>query len=568
MASAVTTSATSTAPRWGQLLIAAALLALWALVIGVILTPLALTRHFHVDEIQIAYNASLVGFHHLPAWRNFHALLVVPLSWIASTMETTWPTLLEMRALFAAFFLANLLLVAFSAPRVRGLAARSAVLLAFTLVEPFWRHGFEIRGDVLLLAGALALFGLTAKATRGPLRWYGLLAAGSLAAWMQLNSLKGFLVWGPGLFLLLVVARVADSRRRLVRTTVLVAGGFVLALLAGTALLASAGILRRGLLQMLWLAGAASEARHFGAARGLFELLVELPHLAALALISVLYTITRLWRPRASGDLTSATTSCWLGIQLLALVLNPQPFTYNFLHLMPFLFLSAVDGFVVLWQHWPRLRALLGIAAAMGSAMAFGASWRHDVVGRTSGSAQRAHVEAAEALTGPRDPVLDAAGLVLSRRPPGRDWMLHSLTMQSYRRGERRKFRQLLAGDPAPVLLLNYRWNWLEAEDLAFVREHYVALGRHLLVLGGRADAAEGAFTILRGGRYGIRPLRGGAPVLLDDARLPPGGIATLAPGDHRWSGSGLAWAWLGPSLTTIPQLTAELPNGDLFISD
>jgi len=126
---------------WRPALLGAVLLALWGALVGTLLTPLALHRHFHVDEVQVAFNASLLGFHHLPEWLNFRTPFVVVLSWIAAGMEGSWPALLEMRSAFFALFLVDLVLVALSAPRLRGFPARAAALLAFTLVQPFWQIG-------------------------------------------------------------------------------------------------------------------------------------------------------------------------------------------------------------------------------------------------------------------------------------------------------------------------------------------------------------------------------------------------------------------------------------------
>ena len=556
------------ATAWRPALLGAVLLALWGALVGTVLTPLALHRHFHVDEVQVAFNAALLGFHHLPEWLNFRTPFVVVLSWIAAGMEGSWPALLEMRSAFFVLFLVDLVLVALSAPRLRGFPARAAALLAFTLVQPFWRHGFEIRSDVLLLAGALALFALNQRAATGRLRWPGLLAAGALAGWMQVNQFKAFLWWIPGLLLLLVVRHVAERGRRLVPAVALLAAGFALALAMSALLLAAAGVLGDTLRQTSSLAGAASEARRFGVGTRLGAVLGELPHLALLALLSLLHCLRVLAARGGRGELTSLTTNGWLGIQFVALFVNPLPFSYNLVHLIPFVFLAAVDGLALLWHRWPRGRLALAAAAGVVSLLAFANSWSRDLVGRTGDGAQRAYVETAEALTAPSDPVLDGAGLVLSRRPPGRDWMLHSLFMPAYRRGERLAFRELLRRDPAPVLLTNYRWRWLSAEDHAFVRAHYVAVARRLLVLGGRSDAAAGTFVVLRGGRYALQPLDPGAALRIDGRPPPADGIVTLAAGSHRWSGSGVAWAWLGPRLTAFPDLAGELPNGDLFISD
>lgn len=544
------------------------------MVVARYLLPVAFARHFHVDEVQIAYNAALLGLHRLPEWVNFHGLLVVPLSWIAAAGGETWPRLLEMRALFVGLFLLDLVLVAVSAPRVRGAAARSAVLLAATLVEPLWRHGYEIRHDVLVVAGSLALFALAQRAARGSARELSFLAAGAIAAWMQLNSLKALLIWPPALALLLLAVRPAGAAeggaRPLARARagLLLAVGFALGAASGLAALASVGLAGELLRQLTSLGGAASEAQRFAPGRRLLALLLELPHLALLAALSCVGVVRALWRREMQRELPSAITVAWLALELVALHLNPVPFTYNFVHLLPFLFLAAVDGFGRLWESAPRLRIALAATAIAATIVAFAHSWSVDRFGRLPSTEQRAHVEAAEALTAPGDPVLDAAGLVLSRRPPARDWMLHSLTMPAYRRGERESFRSQLAREPAPVLLTSYRWEWLGADDRDFVLARYRPLGPRLLVLGGLDPAAAGGFPIHRAGRYRVRFPGAVAEPTIDGQPAARDAVRSLAAGLHAWSGGAVEWIWLGPRLDAPPDPGPLPPYRDLYFSD
>jgi hypothetical protein len=167
--------------------------------------------------------------------------------------------------------------------------------------------------------------------------------------------------------------------------------------------------------------------------------------------------------------------------------------------------------------------------------------------------AQLSYIGAAEAMTDPaRDTVLDGVGLVLTRRPPDRDWMLHSLWMGDYRAGRRTGFGDMMRARPSPVVLGNYRWGWLPDRDLAVLHERYVALYPELYVLGSAPTGAAGEFTIHYAGRYIVEPKPpGGAAALRVDGQPLGGGALELGAGTHRYDGAGAAGIvvyWLGPA--------------------
>jgi len=540
-----------------------------ALIVASLLLPLALTRYIHVDESQVAYNAALLGLHGLPEYMNFHAPLVVPLSWIAARGGgATWPTLVEMRLVFVALLLVNLALVAACAPRIRGGAARSLTFLGVLLVEPIWRHGFEIRHDANLLATSLGLALLAVRATRAGAGRLTFLAAGVLTGWMQLNSFKAFLLWPVGLAILWAASRVRPGQRLRPGTalTYFVVGAGA-AFATGWALLATAGIERDMVRNLAELALLATEYSRFSAGGRLLGLGWELIHLTVSALLAMGLLIRAAQRRRWREEAPSLVVAAWFVLQLLALSINPTPFSYNFVHVLPFFYLLAVDGFSRLVELASgRSRALLiglGLAAATAT---FARSWNHDRVGRISADPQRRHIEAVEALTAPDDPVLDAAGLVLSRRPPGRNWMLHSLMMPAYRRGDTESFVDTLTRDPAPVLMTNYRWEWLGPKERNLVTSRYIALGPRLLVLGGAIRSA-GFMEIHRRGRYVLRGESSDAALLVDNVALPEPPVLELVAGTHSVS-SAATWAWIGPELSAFPASPPLLINRDLFVSD
>jgi len=545
----------------------AALVAIAALVLGV-LAPLALTRYVHVDECQVAYNAALIGRHQLPSFTNFHSPLVAPLAWLASREGDTWDLIVQFRSLFLALFLGNLILVAVCAPHVAGWGPRTLVLLAALLVEPLWRHGFEIRHDAILLASSLGMAYLAARAAAKPSGQAIFLAAGALGAVMQLNSLKAFLYWPPGLALIYAAAswRLGKNLRpgrAIVATTI----GAAAMLVFGAALLMSAGVGTIALENLVYFASLATEYRGFGSGDRLVSLLKELPHLAILSVVSIALTLASLRRKRWEAELPSVVVVSWLAIQLVALHLNPTPFSYNFVHVLPFLFLAALDGAFRIARLLTRsARACWYVLLFVVSFASFAWSWNREVIGRASALPQRMHVEAVESLTSLADPVLDGAGLVLSRRPPGPDWMLHSLTMPAYKRGDVTTFESHLRREAVPVLLTNYRWEWLGAGERQLVRARYVALGPRLLALGGTRSTA-GSFELYRAGRYKFAPASSATRLNVDGAPLPSSGVIWLEAGEHALSAPA-SWVWLGPSLDSPPRPQSTYWNRDLFISD
>lgn len=543
----------------------------WA--IGMVLfgAPLVFTRHFHVDELQAAYNAALWGLHRLPELSNYAAPFLVPMAALVAGGGPSWTLLVELRLLFFGLFALNLALTAFAA-RVGGrLAGRAAALIGISLVEPFWRHGFEIRHDGVLLATCLGLFVLGLRAANGVAGRWTFFLAGALAASAQANSFKAFLYWPAGLALMLLWARASGGGLSWRRACLALAAGGLAGAAVNLGLLAISGHVGVYLELYGWLAtrATAGPARFAGTLR-LLELLVRLP----LLTIPAVWALVRLpAKCRHAGDrwigVAATVAPAWLGLEVLAVQLNPAPYAYNFVHVMPFLFLLAVDGWMDVLSRLQGGRSVAVVAVLVSLAVTFATDVRRDPMVALAGDFQKSYMEAAEALTSSRDPVLDGVGLVLSRRPPGEDWMMHSLFIQAYRDGARSSYRELLTREPAPVLMTNYRWNWLDREDREFVRSRYLEIWPRLLVLGQRVDPAATEVEIVRPGRYALSVL-GTETVELGGTTRRSGSVLDLEAGIHavRTGGFEARLAWLGPESWSFPPVLALPPHGDLFLSD
>jgi hypothetical protein len=64
------------------------LLGLWGVVVLAVGLPMVIARHFHADEIQVAYNIALWGVHDFPEASNYASPYMVPLVWLIGGLDT------------------------------------------------------------------------------------------------------------------------------------------------------------------------------------------------------------------------------------------------------------------------------------------------------------------------------------------------------------------------------------------------------------------------------------------------------------------------------------------------
>jgi len=111
------------------------------------------------------------------------------------------------------------------------------------------------------------------------------------------------------------------------------------------------------------------------------------------------------------------------------------------------------------------------------------------------------------AATAPEECVFDGAGLAMFRKGPGDMWYLHFLNQRRYRAGELPQVQDMLARNPCPVLIQNYKWYFMYIDDFAFIGSRYVSFHQVLWILGCRLPAtAPGLypFDIHRDGFYRV----------------------------------------------------------------
>jgi hypothetical protein len=131
----------------------------------------------------------------------------------------------------------------------------------------------------------------------------------------------------------------------------------------------------------------------------------------------------------------------------------------------------------------------------------------------------------------------------------------------------------MLARKTAPVLIRNYRSDWLPESDQRFIAEHYIPLADDFSVLGQVLPAGGGSYAVLHAGRYrvyamgegGLRELPeatvDGQPAGERPVELAEGLREIRCPQDVR-----PVVLWVGPNLRGIPDL-GDSDHRRLFVN-
>jgi hypothetical protein len=265
------------------------------------------------------------------------------------------------------------------------------------------------------------------------------------------------------------------------------------------------------------------------------------------------------------------------------LLVNPTPFPYNLIHFLPYAFLVAYRYAAELASGLEP-RCALGLVAGALVVFAhlgpFGAATARHF--HKPNDRQLRLVRLAEDLTHPeKDPVFDGTFMVPTRPIVHPASFLHSLTIDTLRREDGPRLRDMLERRPAAVFIPNYRTDWLTSEDQAYFREHYVSLADDFWVLGAVLPAGGGEFEVIHPGRYLVtsleqsrlagtyanalqglmaatKPLSADDPVYagtLDGKALTPKPVE-LSIGKHQLdtgAATNVAVVWVGPKLDRPP---------------
>lgn len=549
----------SETPRRGILI---PLLLLGALALGAFSLYLARHRIYQVDEVQNVYMARTIGTHR---WNDFATsaplFLLGPLSWIARHGTTSAGILAAHRLVFLGVFWLNIVLLAAAAGAKKAdLRGLTIFLLAATLA-PLWDYGFEIRHDNLLETGILAVWILGRHAGRlpGTIRYF---LIGAIPILLQFCAFKAFLYFVPicGLFLLFPNPELGVSRVRAWATAALGASTAFLAAWSAHAATGTWDVYTRAFRASV---GVAQNAVSFSSWPALARLLPQTPLLVAgvilFAILAAREALTQ--QTRWASWRTTFPESLFLLHALAVLFLNPTPFPYNLVFLVPQAFLAIVAAAPLLGALRARISGPLLTFAFSGLALGHLAPFLSHTLRHLEyrNDRQLKLAAAAEAMTDAvSDRVYDGSGLVVARDSIGYHLYLHSLNIQNFRDGTYPSVRSMLELRPASVLLPSYRTSWLPEADQLFIRTNYLPLAGDFLVLGAEL-AATGTWHCLKTGRYRVLvapPDR--ADLIRVDGRPAPPVPVRFEKGAHIFEipeGARLRLVWVGPKLDEPPDL-------------
>ncbi len=470
------------------------------------------TRIYQVDECAEVYAAIEVAKEQGRFSPSSVGLLQLLLSGLARGATRSADLFTSARFVALEVFWLNVVLLALATGRQLKSGGGLLALLGAATLAPLWDYGLEIRHDNLLLTGLLLTWCVIRVRPSGVQSY---LLAGALAVVMQFSAHKAFAYVIP-LSLALLIFPPPGHRQPRWKLGVAWAGGAVAAYLilklvygfllgAGTAGdYSGEGV---GFVSKVAL----SDSR-FWPGRTLARLLGQTPLLLALLAAAGVALIADL-RLRGRSALTwesplPEALLCAGGLGIL--LINPTPYPYNLLHVVPYAFLFAhqyATRLVSELEGRPALWTVAGAALAFTHLAPFGVATARHL--EWPNERQTLLMRYAEELTAVgQDPVYDGTGMVPTRPIVHPEAFLHSLTVRKLRQQDGLRLRDLLAARPAAVFIPNYRTDWLTEEDQTYIRDHYVSLADDFWVLGKALPRGGGEFEIIRPGRYRLSTLK------------------------------------------------------------
>ena len=537
---------------------------------------LAIIRIYQVDECTELYNARMLALGQVAGNAGFITLFQIILSCFVHGPAAAGKLYAVARIVMVTVFWLNIVLMTLGTGEKlfsrRGLAA----LLGAATLAPLWDYGFEIRHDNLLLTGILLMWMLLR--VRPPGLWaYFLL--GAVGAALQFMAFKSFVYTIPlalaGLFF-----PPPDQKITRAKSVAALVVGALLAFAILRISLGAAGLWQLYLNGSQSLSNVSASGYRFSPAIALKRLLWQTPLLLVFATSGLVALAAGFQKDRRAvlnwnGNFPEAMLFL---VALTALLINPVPYPYNLLHLVPFAFIFAFRHAMELWQKVRTFPALIpaGVAVVFfthlvpyETATSRHVDWRNDRQNQLIGLAEKL----TDASTGG---IYDGVALVVSR-PMNSQWFLHSFAFIG---SSNPHIYKLLTDKPALVFIPNYRTDWLSATDHIFIRKRYVPMADDFWVMGHVLPPSGGEFQIYQKGRYRISTLKGSDiegtyPEGLGGLINPPenGDIkgtldgkpllsqqVELAVGLHRFECSTNdqpAVVWLGPQLDRIGRIGA-----------
>jgi hypothetical protein len=518
---------------------------------------LSFRRHVHIDELSGLYAIQLgAAFGHAEYGTiELSSVLFRPLAWWLASSERLFVGFrwLELGLLFGLCWCISRVQRTLPTP-----LGRAAAFLAVVSFGPLWRHGFEVRHDIFVAYAVVLLAWAAEQARLGRLSLWVASATGFGMIFAQANSLKAFTLWLPGLGLCALLA--ARGQRPWLKSVTAAGLRFLPGIFVSCALVAAvlgaAGMLGEYWQQLRQFTNFSSAPPYRLSWLPLLTFAIErAPVHAGLVLLGLLSAAHRVLRRKPLDE-------AWVplgafALSGLSLLLNPTPFPYNLTWLTPAWLLMAAFGLsqiLAFLAHVPNRAKLRGPFAAVAGALSLLCFWNceQDPYYRKPWHAQLRVVASAEALTSAGDPVLDLCGLVISRPPVAKDWIVHSLYMPAYHAGRRETVRQIIERVWPPVAITVYRWSFLDRSDWLALRGHYLPFSEDLWVLGHVLEAGTKHLEVHRAGRYRVRA--SGDAGTLDGHAIREGDVLWLDRGAHPLStNTRFTLAWIGPGTPGAP---------------
>jgi len=387
---------------------------------------------------------------------------------------------------------------------------------------------------------------------------------------VQANSSKAFAIWLPALMLCALLGARGHRPwfKRFALELVRFAPGLLLGALFVAAVLGQAGMLSEYLAQLRQFMNFSAAPPYRLAALPLLTFAIERAPVHALFVALGLLTVAA--RTIARRDLGAA----WVPfgafcISALAICVNPTPFPYNLAWLSPAWLLMAAVGAAQCFALAKRVLHRFGawaLATLTGAAaLASFFNCEQDPYYRKDWTSQLRVIAGAEALTRPDEPVLDLCGLVVSRPPVAKDWVVHSLFMPAYHAGERETVRHIIERVWPPVVVTVYRWGFLDRPDWAAFRGNYVRFSEDLWTLGSSLSPSSTRFNARRSGRYQVRDANDAGSI--DGRPIHGGDVLWLERGVHAIDAHArYTLAWTGPGSPQAPPPASNplFENGEL----
>ena len=542
---------------------------------------LAAMRIYQVDECVNVYVAHLIAVgKSLPGMDLFQLIL----SWLMPAIGRSADFFASARELSLMVFWLNWLLLAMATGE-KILSRRWLVALAFAAtLAPLWDYGFEIRHDNLLLAGILLMWGVVRFQ---PPRVGAFFFVGACFVGLEFISIKAIFFTFPISIAVLLLPPPGAVRPAWKRFAAWCAGALV-AFFALRLVFKFAGLGHDYLANVKGAAAVPGEALRFWPFDlTLSRLFIQTPLLVAVTIAAVIVcagTLIRERRAALNWDGILPETLLF-GVALTALFVNPNPYPYNLLHLVPYAFLLAFRYGAIVWKQIPQRSAFAPLAIcviAFTHLVPFGVqTHRHWAM---TNFRQEQLMGLTEDLTDPaKDTFFDGTGMVPSRSCDMRAF-IHGQSLKNLVNGPGPHIPDILSANPPSVVILSYRTDWLPEDNQDFLRSRYVPMADDIMVLGSLLPAGGGTFQIYHAGRYRITSAEGSNIIgtyaepknfkeaLAPQKPVPPltgtidgvplhGKPVELSVGTHRIEcppGEKAAVAWVGPHLDEISRMPGQ----------